>query len=420
MTIFTIPYGKRNIKFTLEGKHIDLILPNSKPGAEHPLQISRDAINTPLGAVDYSQWRAAQSVAIAINDKTRPVPLEYLLPPLLDKLKELEIPHSAVTFLIATGTHKPLTQTETALLVPQLVDAGYRVISHDCDDRTNLTYLGETIRGTPIWINQIFLEADVRIVVGDIEPHHFMGFSGGAKGAAIGLAGRETINANHSMLIDPRADIGIYHQNPMRQDLEEIGDKINIHLVVNAVLNQSKEIVAVFAGKPREVVLAGMPVSLEVCVTQVKDRYDLVIASAGGYPKDINLYQAQKAVSHAAQFARKGGVIIVAAECIEGSGSEGFEAFVAGIHSFSEVEEKFKRMGFQVGPHKAFQLARQAANYSIYLFSAIPHGKVQQFLLNPVDEIENIVASCLKGMPENPRIAVIPYATNTLPHYRKY
>lgn len=415
MPLYTIPYGEKSLTFSLEYDLIDLILPAEIPGAADPLGKTRSALGNPLGVVDYQTWRGAKSVAIAINDKTRPVPLEYLLPPLITELEGLGIPRSAVTFLVATGTHKPLTVAEMTRLVPQAILAGCRILSHDCDDRENLIYLGKTLRGTPVWINRIFMEADIRIVIGDIEPHHFMGFSGGAKGAGIGMAGRETINANHAMLIDPCADIGVYLENPMRMDLEEIGDMLSIHLVVNAILNHHKEIVEVFAGKPREVMLAGIPVSLQVCATKISMPYDIVIASAGGYPKDINLYQSQKAISHAALFARKGGSIIVAAECREGSGSEGFEAFIAGKRSFREVEAEFKASGFQIGPHKAYQLARQAANYSIYLHSSIPPEQVRGFLLNPAIDIPETVANCLKSAPADPRIAILPYATTTLP-----
>ncbi len=416
MPTFTLPYGETSVSFYLENGNIDLILPAEIPGAGDPIGKTRAALANPLGPVDYQKWRDAKSVAIAINDKTRPVPLEYLLPPLLAELECLGIPRSAVVYLVATGTHKPLTSVEMARLVPREILSGCRILSHDGDDRANLVYLGTTRRGTPVWINKLFMEADIRIVVGNIEPHHFMGFSGGAKGAGIGLAGRETINANHAMLVDPCADIGIYLENPMRMDLEEIGDMIGIHLVVNAILNHHREIVEVVAGKPREVMLAGIPVSLQVCATKIRERYDLVIASAGGYPKDINLYQSQKAISHAALFAKKGGSIIVAAECREGSGSEGFEAFIAGMRSFQDVQAKFNSSGFQIGPHKAYQLARQAANYSIYLYSSIPPKQVRGYLLNPAVDIPETVVQCLKSAPADPRIAVLPHATTTLPH----
>lgn len=415
MPEFSIPYGQNSLTFTLEADRIDLILPADIPAATDPNGKTRAALGNPLGKVDYSNWRGARSVVIAINDKTRPVPLAHLLPPLLAELEHLGISRSQITFLVATGTHKPLGQDEMVRLVPPEIQTGWRIISHDCDDLENLVFLGTTKRGTPVWINKLFMEADVRIVIGDIEPHHFMGFSGGAKGAGIGLAGRETINANHAMLIDPCADIGIYLENPMRMDLEEIGDLIDIHLVLNAILNHKKEIVEVFAGRPREVMLAGIPVSLQVCATRISEPYDIVIASAGGYPKDINLYQAQKAISHAALFAKKGGTIIVAAECREGSGSEGFEAFVRGLSSFEEVEQKFKSMGFQIGPHKAFQLARQAAKFSIFLYSSIPPETVRSYLLSPADDISETVNACLERAAENPRIAVLPYATTTLP-----
>ncbi len=415
MPAFILPYGKKTINFSLDDGQIDLILPADTPGASDPQMKVRAALAHPLGEVDYAGWKGAKSVVISINDKTRPVPLDDLIPPLLAHLDKFGIQRSAVTFLIATGTHLPLTKEEMDRLVPVEIRAGCQMVSHDCDDRANLTYIGETSRRTPVWIYNIFMSADVRIVIGDIEPHHFMGFSGGAKGASIGLTGRETINANHAMLVDPNADIGIYLENPMRQDVEEIGDLLNIDLVVNAVLNHHKEIVEVFAGRPREVMLAGIPVSLQVCTTRISSLYDIVIASAGGHPKDINLYQSQKAISHAAQFTQKGGTIIVAAECIEGSGSPGFENFIAGLRSFSEVEEKFKSTGFQVGPHKAFQLARQAANYSIHIYSSIPKEKIRGFLLNPVEDIRETVALRLKQAPQNPRIAVLPYATTTLP-----
>ncbi len=417
MPAFALPYGKKSITFSLENGQIDLILPAEAPAAADPQGKVRAALGSPLGEVDYAGWNGARSVVIAINDKTRPVPLEHLIPPLLTHLEHFGIPRSAITFLIATGTHQPLTPEEMEQLMPAKIHAGCRMVSHDCDDRANLACLGKTGRGTPVWINRTFMAADVRIVVGDIEPHHFMGFSGGAKGAAIGLAGRETINANHAMLVNPRADIGIYHENPMRQDVEEIGDMLKIDLVMNAILNHHKEIVEVLAGCPREVMLAGIPVSLQVCATRISSLYDIVVASAGGYPKDINLYQSQKAISHAAQFTRPGGAIILAAECIEGSGSPGFESFIAGLLSFSEVESKFKSAGFQVGPHKAYQLARQAANYSIFILSSLQKEKIREYLLTPIDDIRETVAECLAQAPVNPRIAVLPYATTTLPRF---
>lgn len=417
MPDYSLPYGRGALTFELKTDQVDTILPPHTCGAADPINLVRAALDIPLGSVDYSRWEDAKSVVIAINDKTRPVPLKHLLPPLLEKLTELHIRDSAITFLIATGTHLPISQPEIAAYVPEGIFSKYRFISHDCDDQTNLTPLGRTVRGTPVWLNSIFMSANVRITLGDIEPHHFMGFSGGAKTAAIGLAGRETINANHAMLVDPLANIAVYAENPMRQDVEEIGDKIGIDLVLNPVLNESREIVDVFAGLPHQVMEAGIPRSLQICATQNSTKYDVVIASPGGYPKDINLYQSQKAISHAGLFTKPGGTIIVAAECIEGSGSVSFENFMSGLHSFSEVEEHFNNITFQIGPHKAYLIARQAANFNIFLHSSLPDEQVRTYLLNPVSDIGKLLETLLDDLPGGRRIAILPHATTTLPQF---
>ena len=176
-------------------------------------------------------------------------------------------------------------------------------------------------RGTPVWVNRRFVEADLRIVVGNIEPHQFQGFSGGVKSAAIGLAGRETVNHNHAMMTDPLAQLGRYDDNPARQDVEEIGRLIGIHVVLNAILNEKKKIMHVVAGEPAAVMEIGIPLSRKVCQVAIAAPFNLVIASPGGHPKDINVYQTQKALAHANLITRDGGMVILAAACPEGSGS---------------------------------------------------------------------------------------------------
>ena len=197
--------------------------------------------------------------------------------------------------------------------------------------------------------------------MGNVEPHQFQGFSGGVKSAAIGLAGRETINHNHARMIDPRAQLGHYADNPARQDVEEIGAMIGVHLALNAVLNGQKQIVHAVAGEPRAVMEAAIPLSRQVSQAPVAAPFDLVIASAGGHPKDLNLYQAQKALAHAALVTRDGGTVIVVAACPEGTGSRSYEAWMQGVGSHEEVFARFEREPFRVGPHKAFLMSRDAA-----------------------------------------------------------
>ena len=254
-----------------------------------------------------------------------------------------------------------MTPDEFPSILPAEILSRYRVVSHDSENADLLVNLGETSRGTPVWSNHAYVESDFKIVVGNLEPHQFVGFSGGVKSAAIGLAGLDTINHNHAMMTHPDSQLGEYETNPARQDVEEIGQKIIIHLALNAILNQNKQIVYALAGDPRAVMRAGIPLSRQVCQVGVPAKYGLVISSPGGHPKDINIYQAQKGLAHAALVTRPGGTIILAAACPEGTGSPHYEDWMAGKTSYAEVIECFNLEGFRIGPHKAYQIARDAS-----------------------------------------------------------
>jgi nickel-dependent lactate racemase len=305
-------------------------------------------------------------------------------------------------------------------VVPKEILARYPVLCHDADNRENLLHLGMTSQhGTPVWVNRHFFEADLRIVIGNIEPHQFQGFSGGVKGASIGLAGRDTVNHNHAMMTDPRAQLGCYADNPARQDVEEIGRLIGVHLALNAILNGWKEIVRVIAGEPRAVMEAGIPLSREVCQVAIAAPFDLVIASPGGYPKDLNLYQSQKALAHASLVTRDEGTVIVAAACSEGTGSKSYEAWMKGVRSYEEVFARFESEGFRVGPHKAFQIARDAARVRVFLVSDMLSDFVRSLLLTPVDSINGALVIALADLPEDGRVGIMPRASSTIPYIQR-
>ncbi len=427
MQSFFLPYGRQTLSLALpENYKVDWIEPAYIPAAADPLGVVAAALEKPIDGRRIKDFQSVHTVAIAINDKTRPVPHEHLLPPLLAELHSQGIPKEAITFFIATGTHPPMPPEEFNRILPAEIYQNYPVVSHNCDDETNLVFLGRTSRGTPVKVNQRFMQAELRIVVGNIEPHHFAGFSGGYKTAAIGLASRETITPNHVMLSDPQARIAEFERNPLRQDIEEIGDAMGVHFALNAILNGEKKIVQAVCGSPRAVLQAGIPISRTICQVPVdltkqgtNEGYDLVIASVGGAPKDINFYQSQKALSHASLFTRDGGVIILAAECPEGSGNRAYEEFMQGVTTPQAVIAKFRQVGFRVGPHKALQVAREAVRVHIILLSSIPAELVSQLLMTPAANLEQALALAQEKLAPQPlvdlRIAVLPRATNTIP-----
>ncbi len=411
-----IPYGKRYLTAELPaGCAVEYVRPKAQPAAKDPVALARAAVYQPLGAV--KPPRAGQTVAIAINDKTRPVPHEDLLPPVLAGLRQAGVRDEDVLFIIATGTHPLVRPAEYSAILPSAMLETYRVICHDAGDTANLVYLGETARGTQVHINCAYMAADYRIVIGNIEPHQFQGYSGGVKSAAIGLAGLPTINHNHAMMRDPAAKLGAYATNPARQDVEEIGRMIRIDFTVNAVLNRDKQIIQVFAGAPEAVMAAGIPLVQELYAVPVAAPFDLMVAAPGGYPKDINLYQAQKGLAQAAAVTRSGGRLILCAACPEGSGNLEYERWMLRpeIRSHADVFEQFARDGFRVGRHKAFQVSQAAARVHTTLISEMDADLTRALLLQPETDLQRALDCALRALPPAPRIGIMPAANATMP-----
>jgi len=410
-----LPYGKTTLTAVIPDEYpVHVIEAPNAPAAPDPRQAVQDALDHLLGGIRWDDFRAARTVAIAVNDKTRPVPHEHLLPPLMARLAALGIPDSAITLYIAVGTHPPMTPDEFPSILPAEILARYRVVSHDSENDRLLIYLGETSRGTPVWVNHAYAESDFKIVVGNVEPHQFAGFSGGVKTAAIGLGGLKTININHVLMTHPDSQLGTYETNPARQDIEEIGAKIGVHLALNAILNHQRKIVTALAGDPRRVVQTGLEHSRRACQVAVPQKYGLIISSPGGHPKDINVYQSQKALGHAILIARPGGTVIITAACPEGSGSQHYEAWTLGKTSLAEVREKFKAEGFRIGPHKAYQFARDGAIADYYFYTDMNHDLARALLLNPIDDLQAAIDQALTRLQPGEAVGVLPHAASTI------
>ncbi len=416
MNRIKIPYGNDFLSYEFSNEYsFDQILPNENIVArKQELETIKNALNNCIGNKEQLYFDSKCKVGIAVNDQTRPIPNNLLLPPLLKKIENYGIHSENISLFIATGTHKNLSKSQIKeLLVPE-IEEKYSVVIHDCDDTNNLIYLGHSMSGTPIYINKDYYLCDTKLVVGHIEPHHFMGFSGGVKSAVIGLGGRRTIEANHSKIFNPKAKMGIFYTNPMRNEVEEIGKIIRVDIALNVVLNSKKQITSAFYGDPYQVMRKGIESSANVCQVDNNGEYDMVIASPGGYPKDINLYQSQKAITHACTFLKKNGVVILAAACTDGSGNELFEDFFQGKKTWLEIINSFKNQEFRIGPHKAYQFASQLKDHPIILISEMKPEKVRAMLLTPARNISEAVSISKDLLPETPRIAVLPYATHTM------
>ena len=420
MPTYRLPYGHGFLACDLTaavaaGHQIEVV----EPAAVAPAIDPAAEVEAALEAAALPEYRGG-GCAIAINDRTRPVPHDVLLPPLLGRLERAGFRPDDVLFIIATGTHAATPPAQFGDTVPAGILGRYRVISHDARDEAGLVHLGETSRGTPVWVNRDYAARELRVVVGVIEPHQFVGFSGGVKSAAIGLAGSATITHNHSMMSQPLAEIGRYDDNPCRQDIEDIGARIGIHLALNVILGDGKRIVRALAGPPVDVMRAGIPLVRRINQVEVSAPFDLMIVSPGGHPKDVNLYQAQKALAHAALVTKPGGTVLLAAACPDGTGSEAYDAWMAdpAMTSHAAVLARFAREGYRIGPHKAFQISRDASRITVRLYSAMAPAFVARLLLDPVPDVQAATARAIAELRPGSRIGVMPRANATIPVLR--
>lgn len=395
---------------------VTILKPAELPVVESTTDALEQVLGDPLGCESFQQMlQRAQpaSISIAVPDETRPVPLEPILPMILEKIRQTlpALQPSAVTVVIGGGLHPPLDNGGRERVVPGRIAPGCRIVAHDALHNPMVDY-GLTSRKTPVRINAEFADADFKIVIGQIDPHQFVGFTGGAKGVVIGCAASETIEHNHSLMFRDGARVGRITGNPVREDLNEAGELVGIQLAVNVVLNAEKNIVGLLAGLPLEVLQKGAETCSAVYGVGIDEKFDIVIASCGGHPKDICLYQAQKGLNLASQALRPGGQILLLAASPQGVGDDIYFDYVSRFTTPEEVISDFKKPGFQMGAHKAYLFGRTLADFDVAISSDLDPGILRKCQLRAADPAV-IIGEWVDAFNGRPRIAVVPNANTT-------
>ncbi|WP_461209838.1 nickel-dependent malate racemase, LarAH5 family [Desulfocurvus sp. DL9XJH121] len=395
---------------------VDVLSPVSPPLLEDPAKSLKDCLAN-CEAARFEGLAAPKSVAIAVPDETRPFPTSELLPVLVDHVLSRwpELSAESITVHVGGGLHPPMDEEGLAQLVPPEIRRGVKVVPHDAKNDP-LADLGVTSRGTPVQISKAYAEADLRLVMGQVDPHQFAGFTGGAKGVCVGLAGPEMIRRNHSMLIQERALPGVLADNPVRQDLNEAGDMVGIHLVVNVVNGPDKRPVWLGANTHRELLAEASKVCASVFGVELDAPYDIVIASCGGYPKDICLYQSQKGMFNAAMAAAPHGKILLLAACPQGIGDEAFEEYAAQFDSMEAMGEEFLNREFKVGAHKGYLFSCSTRGREVVLDTEMDPKALSRCHLASGSAQETL-QRWTANLPEGARVAVVPHANTTFFHY---
>ncbi len=408
--------------------YFDLELPDSAnvtfmqstelPALENLAQEIEKALENPLDMPKLSEIAMPKSIAIAIPDETRPTPVKEILPILIKQLYKAwpELKAEQICIVVGGGLHPAPDAAQIERIMPKdEILNKIEIVSHDAI-LSPMTSFGKTSLGTPIEVNSAIGEAEFKIVIGQVDPHQFVGMTGGSKCITIGCASKAMIQANHSLMSSEGAGVGKIENNPVRQDLNESGEIIGINLAINVSLRADKKVVALAVGKPVSCLMACAPYTAQVYGQSFEEAFDITIASCGGNPKDICLYQAQKGLNHASQCTKKNGKILLLAACPQGIGDDHYLDYVKQFPCAHAQMKEFEEKGFRMGAHKAFLFSRTLLNYDVVVQSELSKEQLAECHLTKA-EAQEILNTWIAENP-NAKIAIIPNA-NTMYFYQK-
>ncbi|MEQ8788648.1 MAG: nickel-dependent lactate racemase [Pirellulaceae bacterium] len=409
-----LEYGKTGLDVELpDDRNIRTLAYKYAPPLADPDGEVRRLLASPIGAAPLAQLaQGRRDACILICDITRPVPNELILRPMLETLEAAGIARDKILILVATGLHRPNEGEELVEMVGRRIAESYRIENHDGQDLDSHCYLGDSPRGVPIWIDRRYVEADLKITTGLIEPHLMAGFSGGRKLICPGIAALETVKVWHGpdFLESPLADCGILEGNPVHQENTWIGRKAGCDFIVNVVIDSERRPLKLVAGDMIEAFEEGVAFVREVVTDTVEEPVDIVVTSSAGYPLDTTFYQSVKGMTGALPIVKQGGTIIVAASLSEGIGSPQFEQLFQ-EHENLEVflERILGKDYFQMDQWQLEELAKVCRKAKVKIVSdGLPAETIEKLFVESAPSVEQAVADSLAEYGDDATLAVIP------------
>ncbi len=413
-----LAYGSTGLMVSVPEAGCTVVEPRFVSATPDPVGELRRALREPVAGPPLRQRVAAgQTVAISMCDATRPQPRSLMIPAVLDELDGLVRPED-VTVLVATGTHRGSTDEELREMLGDDVLARVRVVDHDGRDPAELVWCGSFGADVPVWLNRRWVEADIRITTGFVEPHFFAGFSGGPKLVAPGLAGLETVLTLHDArrIGSDLATWGVCEGNPVHDDVRAIAEGTGTTYGLDVLLNRDQEIVEAFGGDLLAMHAAARERARELAMVPVPALFDVVVTTNAGYPLDQNLYQSVKGMSAAATVVRPGGVIICAAQCRDGFPDHGsFRQELASADSPQALLDTIGRRQRTIPDQWEVQvLARILLRARVQLFSSLEPDHVRAAHLEPVSDIEAAIGAAMVAAGPGATLAVLPEGPQTI------
>jgi nickel-dependent lactate racemase len=406
-------FGKNGIEVSVpEGFDCQVVRSRSGVALKDADAALGAALDKPIGCEPLAAMAAGKkTAAISVCDITRPAPNRVTLPPLLKRLHEAGIPVEGVTILIATGLHRGATEDEVRQIVGPEIAAKYRVVSHDAREFKAHRGLGATRRGTPVYIDERFMAADLHITLGFIEQHLMLGFSGGRKLVAPGLAAQETIKVIHSpkFMREPLATEGSIKDNPLHAELLEIARMARHDFILDVTLTQEREISGVFAGDPVKAHAAGVEFVETTCLERLDEPVDAVITSAAGYPLDLTFYQTTKGITAAQHIVKPGGRILVVGECAEGMGSAEFARKMEAFKGYESYLDEIVDTPVEVDQWQIEKVALVGLKHELFFYTpGVSKKQLGGLGATAFEDLGSAVAATLDGLQAGARVALVP------------
>ncbi|NVM16097.1 MAG: nickel-dependent lactate racemase [Candidatus Lokiarchaeota archaeon] len=420
-----LAYGKKGIELKLNPNwNTTIIQPMHQPVIKNPIKAIRDAIKNPLGSSSLESIiksrKTIKSVCIVASDATRPVPTHLILEGLLKELKDYGIQEKSIRVLIATGLHRPSRNEELERILGEVFRSNVKVLNHIATDTKSLVTLRNNGLDGPVSINKYYYNSDLKILTGYVEPHFFFGFSGGNKSIVPGIAGVDTILANHSAenIASPYARFGSYENNPLTIHSAKIAKKICADFIVNVCINKNHEITQIAAGDPELIHKRLIKYQNKYIFKEIQELFDIVVCGNGGYPLDFNLYQAVKSMAIGEMGLKEGGTIISVNECREGVGvgQDKFKELIFSGKTPEEIYNKILKKEIIVPDQWEIQvLTRILMKSEVYIVSNMKEEEIGNIGLKYADSVEIAINQSLIKHGNDANILILPNGPQILP-----
>lgn len=416
LTTVSIPVGEKTYEIKVPNV-VGVVTPRKVEGVVDTRAEIRRAIQNPIGTRRLRDIaRRKKNAAIVVNDITRPYPGGDMVLEIAEELHAAGFTDDQIFLVVAYGNHRVNTEAELRAHYGDEPIDRFQIVHHRAVEPDKNVILGVTDGGVTVEVCKAFAEADVKILTGCIAPHQLAGFSGGRKSVLPGVAGIKSIIAHHSMPIRPMTtSLGWLEGNRFHEESTAAARIAGVDFIVNSVDNEKRELVLCVAGDLNDAYLAGIDKCHEIWSAQISCQPDVVLISPGGFPRDFDLHQSQKAIGFAEMICKPNGMIILCAETRDGAGKPG--KLLRETSDPQEIIDRFISEGYAPDAvSKAFMLARAMKDFRIAMAgSKIPLDELKEMFIDGYETIEDAVEAALKQYGENAKFLVVPYASDMIP-----